>query len=306
MAPNIKKRVLVGTPMFAALIGLFLLDSVAAQHGLGGLPPLILGWILISIGGYEAAQLLRSSGLAADRFLIPIGAAFFMTSLLAVHMQYVSLMILSIFGVGFPAVAMIRPVLEGDLGKATATAAASTGIVVYLGAGLGSIFALQQDAGAIVALMAVLAIKSCDIGAYFSGHWFGRTPLAPSVSPAKTVEGLLGGHAFFGTRPDSCRRSRVGHGFPATIVWGGHALGRVGADWRSGGKRLEACRRSQRFRQWTPWDRGRARCVGFPDVRRSICMVDDERVRHRGRDRLDSTLRPCTFLNHHFRRFEPQ
>ena len=59
-------------PMFAALIGLFLLDSVAAQHGLGGLPPLILGWILISIGGYEAAQLLRSSGLAADRFLIPI------------------------------------------------------------------------------------------------------------------------------------------------------------------------------------------------------------------------------------------
>ena len=55
-----------------------------------------------------------------------------MTSLLAVHMQYVSLMILSIFGVGFPAVAMIRPVLEGDLGKATATAAASTGIVVYL------------------------------------------------------------------------------------------------------------------------------------------------------------------------------
>ena len=142
MAPNIKKRVLVGTPMFAALIGLFLLDSVAAQHGLGGLPPLILGWILISIGGYEAAQLLRSSGLAADRFLIPIGAAFFMTSLLAVHMQYVSLMILSIFGVGFPAVAMIRPVLEGDLGKATATAAASTGIVVYLGAGLGSIFAL--------------------------------------------------------------------------------------------------------------------------------------------------------------------
>ena len=196
MAPNIKKRVLVGTPMFAALIGLFLLDSVAAQHGLGGLPPLILGWILISIGGYEAAQLLRSSGLAADRFLIPIGAVFFMTSLLAVHMQYVSLMILSIFGVGFPAVAMIRPVLEGDLGKATATAAASTGIVVYLGAGLGSIFALQQDAGAIVALMAVLAIKSCDIGAYFSGHWFGRTPLAPSVSPAKTVEGLLGGMLF--------------------------------------------------------------------------------------------------------------
>ncbi|HCD29948.1 MAG TPA: hypothetical protein DEQ73_05025, partial [Phycisphaerales bacterium] len=85
MAPNIKKRVLVGTPMFFALIGVFLLDSLAAKHGLGGIPLLILGWILISIGGYEAAQLLRSSGLAADRFLIPIGAAFFMTAMLAVH-----------------------------------------------------------------------------------------------------------------------------------------------------------------------------------------------------------------------------
>ena len=196
MAPNIKKRVLVGTPMFVALIGLFFLDSVAAQYGLGGLPPLILGWILISIGGYEAAQLLRSSGLAADRFLIPIGAAFFMTAMLAVHGRYVNLMVLSIFGVTFPVLAMIRPVLQGDLGKATATAAASTAIVVYLGAGLGSIFALQQDAGTIVALMAVFAIKSCDIGAYFSGHWFGRTPLAPSVSPAKTVEGLIGGMLF--------------------------------------------------------------------------------------------------------------
>ena len=62
MAPNIKKRVLVGTPMFVALIGLFFLDSVAAQYGLGGLPPLILGWILISkklvLPKFEAVDLL--------------------------------------------------------------------------------------------------------------------------------------------------------------------------------------------------------------------------------------------------------
>lgn len=193
MAPNIKNRVLVGTPMFLALIGLFLLDSMAAEHGLAGLPPLIVGWILISIGGYEAAQLLRAGGLAADRFLIPVGAVLLLTAMLAVHRGDASLVVLGIFGVAFPAAAMIRPVIEGDLGKATATAAASTGITMYLGAGLGSIFALQQEAGAMVALMAVLAIKSCDIGAYFTGSWLGRTPLAPSISPAKTVEGLIGG-----------------------------------------------------------------------------------------------------------------
>lgn len=39
----------------------------------------------------------------------------------------------------------------------------------------------------------VLVIASNDVGAYFVGRSFGRRPLAPNVSPNKTVEGLLGG-----------------------------------------------------------------------------------------------------------------
>jgi phosphatidate cytidylyltransferase len=35
-----------------------------------------------------------------------------------------------------------------------------------------------------------------DTGAYFGGHLFGRRPLAPSISPNKTVEGLVVGMAF--------------------------------------------------------------------------------------------------------------
>src|SRR6185312_9868769 len=30
-----------------------------------------------------------------------------------------------------------------------------------------------------------------DTGAYFGGRWFGRRPLAPRISPKKTVEGLV-------------------------------------------------------------------------------------------------------------------
>lgn len=35
-----------------------------------------------------------------------------------------------------------------------------------------------------------------DTGAYLGGHLFGRRPLAPSISPHKTLEGLISGMAF--------------------------------------------------------------------------------------------------------------
>jgi len=34
---------------------------------------------------------------------------------------------------------------------------------------------------------------AADIGAFYIGRWFGQHPLAPRISPKKTVEGALGG-----------------------------------------------------------------------------------------------------------------
>jgi len=39
------------------------------------------------------------------------------------------------------------------------------------------------------------AMWASDTGAYYLGSWFGRRPLAPRISPKKTVEGALGGLA---------------------------------------------------------------------------------------------------------------
>jgi phosphatidate cytidylyltransferase len=51
----------------------------------------------------------------------------------------------------------------------------------------------DTDINGRIIVMLLLAVSIiADTGAYFSGKYFGETPLSPQVSPKKTVEGLAG------------------------------------------------------------------------------------------------------------------
>jgi phosphatidate cytidylyltransferase len=52
-----------------------------------------------------------------------------------------------------------------------------------------------DEDGAWLLLIVVLVTKASDIGAYFTGSILGRHKLLPTVSPAKSIEGAVGGAA---------------------------------------------------------------------------------------------------------------
>ncbi|MGD0115727.1 MAG: phosphatidate cytidylyltransferase [Dehalococcoidia bacterium] len=71
------------------------------------------------------------------------------------------------------------------------------GSVLYLG-WLGCHLVLLRDAGdgRDWVFLALFSTFATDTSAYFVGRAFGRTPLAPTISPGKTVEGAVGGFVF--------------------------------------------------------------------------------------------------------------
>jgi len=60
---------------------------------------------------------------------------------------------------------------------------------------VASLAILHSQDRALVLLLLFL-IWAADIGAYFSGKYFGRKKLCPQVSPNKTFEGVYGGILF--------------------------------------------------------------------------------------------------------------
>ncbi len=77
-------------------------------------------------------------------------------------------------------------------------AAAAVFAIAYIGLPLGAIAAVRAFAGreAVILMMATIVVS--DSAQYYCGRAFGRTLLAPAISPKKTREGAVGG-LIFGT-----------------------------------------------------------------------------------------------------------
>jgi phosphatidate cytidylyltransferase len=65
--------------------------------------------------------------------------------------------------------------------------------LIYIGLPLGALAATRLIGGREAILLLVVTIVVSDSAQYYTGRAFGRHPLAPGISPKKTVEGAIGG-----------------------------------------------------------------------------------------------------------------
>ena len=68
--------------------------------------------------------------------------------------------------------------------------------MLYLGLPIGALIAIRTVRGPAALFLLMLTVMVSDTAQYYAGRKFGRTQLAPTISPKKTTEGALGGFVF--------------------------------------------------------------------------------------------------------------
>ena len=101
--------------------------------------------------------------------------------------------------------------LAGQRDSLGRQAVALAGCAVYLPLCLAAyLWIWREDSGGFLAAFVYLTVATNDAFAQITGQLFGRRPLSLRLSPAKTVEGAVGGVLFAGA---------MGAGLSATVGW---------------------------------------------------------------------------------------
>jgi len=170
---------LIFIPLFYALVRYF--------------PPQAFFGLIFASALLAVAEFYRLHFHDDDRHLagaVGVGA----TALLLISMQWPAILPERVALALTVVVALASRLAAGSLNRSLIDAAVLIGGVLYVGLLLGHLLLTRAlPEGKFLIFFVVLVTWAGDTGAYYAGMLFGRTRLAPRISPNKTVEGLVGG-----------------------------------------------------------------------------------------------------------------
>jgi phosphatidate cytidylyltransferase len=177
-------RVLSGAVLLVLAIAVVWLSPAAVFFGVAEL--------LLVLAFVEYARLARSSGLPVPA--IPACAAAMLTCAAFAGGLPAGLDV--VLMTAFVALAALTLTAWNGGRDALGLAAASLFPSLYLGLPLGAMIAVRETRGREALFLLMLTVVVSDTAQYYSGRAFGHRPLAPKVSPKKTIEGAVGGLVF--------------------------------------------------------------------------------------------------------------
>ncbi|WP_265523253.1 phosphatidate cytidylyltransferase [Oerskovia flava] len=172
----------------AVAVGVGLLLVVGASLFFRPEPFVLLATCAVGAALWELSQALRRRGINLPLLPLLVGTVGILVSSYysGPEALFVSFM-LTVAGL------VVWRVIDGSGVPAVRDAAAGTFAAAYLPFMAGFVMLmLAQEDGRIKVLLFILLAVANDVGGYVAGVFFGRHPLAPTVSPKKSWEGLAG------------------------------------------------------------------------------------------------------------------
>jgi phosphatidate cytidylyltransferase len=145
-------------------------------------------WVVIMIGIREIAHAYRKGGIDLPDYVLMIAATVLLVATWSGNTQGLAVSA----GLTIPILMFaLLLISQKDFIKRSTSAVFITFYLAVLG---GFILLLANDQDGALRIFALVALIACnDTFAYFAGVLIGKHKLAPSISPKKSWEGLIGG-----------------------------------------------------------------------------------------------------------------
>jgi len=180
----------VGTGIAVAAVALF-------AFKLGTVASLVLVAIVVTAAAGECFSVLRRAGYHPATLLGLVGTVSLIVG--AYDKGVAALPLVLVMITAFTLIWYLWGIERGSPVAGTAATLLTVGWVSLLGAYAGLLLSpstFPNRHGIAFLLGAIIATVANDVGALVAGGWMGRHPLAPTISPNKTWEGLAGGTVF--------------------------------------------------------------------------------------------------------------